>query len=238
MTLLSAKGIAGGYSPTVQIVKGIDISLDAGKILTIIGPNGAGKSTFLKLLCGALKPVAGEIWIDGKRVGSGPNQLANHGVVFVPQEDNIFPSLSVDENLSMGCYRNPKLFRARRADVVRRIPLLDSKRRATARSLSGGQRQLLAMGVALMAAPRILALDEPTAGLSPIAAADLFSLVTTLASGGVAIAMVEQNALEALRIADQAAVFVNGTKVREGAAAEIAGDPEVRRLFLGTRSTQ
>jgi branched-chain amino acid transport system ATP-binding protein/neutral amino acid transport system ATP-binding protein len=209
---------------------------DAGELVAIIGPNGAGKSTALKLAAGLLHTGSGQVTIGGRDVtGRNPQEVLAAGYVLVPQERNVFATMSIEENLAMGAYAAPGALKARREAVYARLPLLAERRKALAGTLSGGQRQLLAMGIALMAAPRVLALDEPTAGLSPVAAADLFVTIRGLAADGVAIMMVEQNAIEALAQADRAYVLVDGKVAREGAAAAIAADDDIRRLFLGGR---
>ena len=234
MDLLTAEGIVAGYSHADMVLKGVDFAVAAGEVACIIGPNGAGKSTLLKTIAGILKPSAGRIRFDGQDIGGlAPRRIAALGIAFVPQEQNVFPSLSVRENLEIGGYIDPGRTRERIAAMFERFPELAAKRRETARGLSGGQRQILAMAMALMVAPKLLLLDEPSAGLSPLAAERLFDTVRGIGRDGIAVAIVEQNAVEALAIADQAYILVNGGNSRIGPAATIAADPEVRRIFLG-----
>jgi branched-chain amino acid transport system ATP-binding protein len=234
MGVLSAAGIVAGYHAADEVLKGVGFEVASGEIACIIGPNGAGKSTLLKVIAGLLKPRAGGVTLDGRSIqGWQPREISALGVAFVPQEHNIFAALSVQENLEMGGFVDPRGTRARADRILARFPILAEKRRHAARTLSGGQRQILAMAMALMVEPIALLLDEPSAGLAPRAAEELFDTVVAIKREGVAIAMVEQNAHEALGIADQAYILVDGRNSRSGPAAELAADPEVRRLFLG-----
>lgn len=236
MSVLTIDAIVGGYAAADHVVKGVSLELREGELLTLIGPNGAGKSTLLKLAAGLLAPRQGRVMLDGRDVtAASPQSLIAQGLVMVPQEKNVFGALTVDENLAMGCLLQPRLTRQRREAVHARFPLLAERRRQLARTLSGGQRQLLAMGQALMAQPQVLFLDEPTAGLAPKAASEMFDTIVGIARSGVAVLMVEQNALEALLVSDRGCVLVDGRKEREGVARELAVDPAIRRLFLGGR---
>jgi branched-chain amino acid transport system ATP-binding protein/neutral amino acid transport system ATP-binding protein len=237
--LLAAEGIVGGYASAEQVVKGVTLAADAGELVTVIGPNGAGKSTALKLVAGLLRPSKGSVRIAGEDVaGHSPQSIARAGLGFVPQERNIFGSLTIAENLEMGCLFERRATRARMAEAYDRFPMLAEKRRIAARSLSGGQRQVLAVAMALMGRPRALLLDEPTAGLSPRAATELFGLIRGIATGGIAVLMVEQNALESLSVSDRAYVLVDGRNHLGGPARQVAEDPDIRRLFLGGRAHQ
>ena len=228
------RGVVAGYSSADMILKGVDLDLLPGEVVAIIGPNGAGKSTLLKAIAGLVRPSAGTILLHGAPIQGRPaREICAAGLAFVPQEANIFPTMSVRENLEMGGYVQPRRANARIAALFERFPMLAEKRRQAARTLSGGQRQILAMAMALMVEPPALLLDEPSAGLSPVAAEALFATIRQINAEGVAIAMVEQNALEALAIAARGTVLVDGRNVRSGGAAELAADPEVRRLFLG-----
>lgn len=233
--LLQVAGLVGGYGAADEILKGITVSLLPRRMAAIVGPNGAGKSTLLKAIAGLLKPKSGHVMLAGETLtGLPPRGVAARGVAFVPQEANVFPSLTVRENLEMGGYLEPRATVARRVEgLFTRFPILAEKRRRAARTLSGGQRQILAMGMALMVEPKLLLLDEPSAGLSPKAAESLFDGIAAIHREGTAILMVEQNALEALAIAEEGIVLVDGRVARTGLAAELAGDPDVRRLFLG-----
>ena len=234
--VLEIDAVVGGYVAADHVVKGVSLTLAPGELVSVIGPNGAGKSTLLKLVCGLLVPREGRVRLAGRDVtGATPQQLIGAGLVMVPQERNVFGSLSVDENLAMGCLLAPREFKTRRAAVHARFPLLAQRRRQLARTLSGGQRQLLALGQALMAEPKVLFLDEPTAGLAPKAASDLFDTIRALAGSGVGVVMVEQNALEAMLVSDRAVVMVDGRMKHEGPAPALARDPAIRRLFLGGR---
>lgn len=236
MTALIVDDLTGGYAAADHVVKGVSFGVAPGELVCVIGPNGAGKSTVLRLLTGLLRPRAGHVALDGQDLtGQAPRAVIEAGMVLVPQERNVFGTLSVEENLVMGCFLDPRRAKARMAAVMDRFPLLADRRRQAARTLSGGQRQILAMGQALMSEPRVLLLDEPTAGLSPKAATDLFALVRATAEAGVAVLMVEQNALQAMEISDRALVLVDGRNAHEGPALALARDPAIRRLFLGGR---
>jgi branched-chain amino acid transport system ATP-binding protein len=223
-----------GYSAADEVLKGVDFAVDAGEIVGVIGPNGAGKSTLFKAVAGLLAPGRGEIRLDGQPIGGRPaREVARLGIAYVPQEQNIFPTMSVRENLEMGGYVDSRESRRRIDTVFARFPLLAQKRRHAARTLSGGERQVLAMAMALMVAPKLLLLDEPSAGLAPIAAERLFESIAAVNREGVAVAMVEQNAGEALAVANRAYILVDGRNHRSGPAAELAADPDIRRIFLG-----
>jgi branched-chain amino acid transport system ATP-binding protein/neutral amino acid transport system ATP-binding protein len=234
MTLLRVAGVVAGYGRDDAILKGVDLALNDGEILAIIGPNGAGKSTLLKTVAGLLRPAEGAIYLRDTPIGGlAPRAISRLGVAFVPQEQNVFPTMSVRENLEMGGFIDPAATRQRIEAAFARFPLLAERRHRAARTLSGGQRQILAMAMALMVEPVLLLLDEPSAGLSPIAAEQLFATIIEIRRHGVAIAMVEQNASQALEIADRATLLVDGRVSRDGAAASLRADPEISRLFLG-----
>jgi branched-chain amino acid transport system ATP-binding protein/neutral amino acid transport system ATP-binding protein len=181
-----------------------------------------------------VKASAGAITLDGRALaGLPPREIARAGVAFVPQEANVFPSMTIRENLEMGGYVDPARTRARIDEAFVRFPLLAERRRSAARTLSGGQRQILAIAMALMVDPVLLMLDEPSAGLSPIAADQLFETIRDIQRDGVTIALVEQNALKALELADRAVIMVDGKAARSGDAREIAADPATRKAFLG-----
>ncbi|CAN5821950.1 ABC transporter ATP-binding protein [soil metagenome] len=237
MSLLEITGLRGGYAAADEIVKGADLRVAPGEIVALIGPNGAGKSTLLKLIAGLLRPSGGSVrFKDHEIAGLGASQISRLGLSFVPQERNVFGTMSVAENLEMGGFVDGARAKKRMAELYERFPMLTDKRRAAARTLSGGQRQILAMAIALMNAPDLLLLDEPTAGLSPRAAEELFGTIIALNQTGVAILMVEQNALEALSVSARAYVLVQGRPEREGRAAELASDPTVRDLCLGGKA--
>ncbi len=223
-----------GYGAADEILRGAALEVGPGELVAIIGPNGAGKSTLLKAVAGLLRLKSGAILFDGAPIhGLAARERARRGIAFVPQEANVFPAMTVRENLEIGGYLEPGAVAARAAGLLARFPMLGEKRRQAARTLSGGQRQVLAMAMALMVQPRLLLLDEPSAGLSPVAADALFDDIAAIHREGVAIAMVEQNAYEALMIADRGVVLVDGRAVRDGPARALAEAPEIRRLFLG-----
>jgi branched-chain amino acid transport system ATP-binding protein len=234
MGFLNVEGVLAGYTAADEILKGIDFALRPGEIVCVIGPNGAGKSTLLKAIAGLVTPSRGAITFKERSlVGLAPRDITRLGVAYVPQEQNVFPSMSVAENLEIGGYIAPAHIPARMGEVLARFPVLANKRRHAARTLSGGERQILAMAMALMVEPELLLLDEPSAGLAPAAAERLFEEVRAVNRDRVAIVLVEQNASEALVVADRAYILVDGRASRSGDARELAADPEIRRIFLG-----
>jgi branched-chain amino acid transport system ATP-binding protein/neutral amino acid transport system ATP-binding protein len=231
---LTVTDVVAGYGAADEVLKGVRLDVERGEIVSIIGPNGAGKSTLLKVIAGVLAPSRGDVQLGETSIaGRPPREISTLGVAFVPQERNVFPTLSVRENLEMGGYLDPRGARPRIEAIFTRFPLLAERRRHAARTLSGGQRQILAMAMALMVEPSLLLLDEPSAGLAPAAAERLFETITAINRDGVAIVMVEQNAREALAIAARGYILVDGRNSRSGAAATLAADPDVRRIFLG-----
>ncbi|MBM3569905.1 MAG: ABC transporter ATP-binding protein [Alphaproteobacteria bacterium] len=232
--MLAIESLTAGYGAHDEILKGVGLRADAGEMVALIGPNGAGKSTLLKAVVGIVAARAGAIRFDGQALaGLKPREISRRGIAFVPQEGNVFPSLSVEENLEIGGYVDRAARRGRIQAIYARLPMLAERRRQAAGTLSGGQRQTLAMGMALMVAPKMLLLDEPSAGLSPMAAGELFGLIKSLHRDGMTVVMVEQNALEALAVADRAYLLVDGRNARDGAARALAEDPEIRHAFLG-----
>jgi len=247
-TVMQLRGVVAGYGQQEPILQGIDLDIAAGHLTVLIGPNGAGKSTLLKTIAGVIHPSAGSIRLaagsiggvggvedaaPGELQGLAPRAVARLGVAFVPQESNVFDSMSVMENLEVAAWVERRHWRARAAVMLARFPVLAQNARRPPRQLSGGQRQTLAMAMGLMGNPRVLLLDEPSAGLSPAAAQLLFESIRTLRDEGMSIVMVEQHAVEALRIADDACVLVNGRVARAGPAGALADDPDIQRLFLG-----
>ncbi|MEO1105332.1 MAG: ABC transporter ATP-binding protein [Pseudomonadota bacterium] len=232
--VLDVRDIVVGYTKADTILQGVSMDAQAGEIVAILGPNGAGKSTLLKAVCGELTVRAGAILIGGTDVASlRPRAIAGHGVAYVPQEANVFPSMSVRENLEIGAYTSPDGVAQRIETLMERFPILREKRKDAARTLSGGQRQLLAMAIAMMVEPRLLLLDEPSAGLAPVAATQMFATIKEIAAGGVAVVLVEQNALDALDLAGRAYILSAGRNHVSGIADELAADPDIRRTFLG-----
>ena len=231
---LTADALVAGYGAADEILKGASVEVAPGRLVAVVGPNGAGKSTLLKALAGLLRLKSGTIRFEGADIAAlPPRARARAGIALVPQEANVFASMTVRENLEMGGFVAGAAAGARVASLLERFPMLAEKRRAAARTLSGGQRQVLAMAMALMVRPRLLLLDEPSAGLSPLAAEGLFADIVAIHREGAAILMVEQNAREALQIADEAVVLVDGRVARAGPARALLEDAEVRRLFLG-----
>jgi branched-chain amino acid transport system ATP-binding protein len=231
---LIVEGVVAGYSAADEVLKGVDLEVERGEIVSVIGPNGAGKSTLLKVIAGVLAPSRGHVRLgDASIEGRPAREISALGVAFVPQERNVFPTLSVRENLEMGGYLDPRGARSRIEAIFARFPLLAERRRHAARTLSGGQRQILAIAMALMVEPSLLLLDEPSAGLAPRAAERLFETIGAINRDGVAIVVVEQNALQALAIATRGYILVDGRNSRSGGAAALAADPDVRRIFLG-----
>jgi len=231
---LEVRNVFGGYSTADTILKGISVHAAPGEIVAILGPNGAGKSTLLKAIAGQLKVSGGTITLDAVSLkGLKPREIAGCGVAYVPQENNVFPAMTVRENLEIGGFLTPRETASRIKEIYSRFPMLAKKRRDAARTLSGGQRQVLAVAIALMVAPRVMLLDEPSAGLSPVATEELFTTIRGIRDSGVAVILVEQNALDALELAERAYILMAGQNHIDGQARELAADAEVRRAFLG-----
>jgi len=235
MPLVEFAGVEAGYGDTDRVLRGLSFTIDAGEFAVIVGPNGAGKSTALKALAGQLPIRGGEIRVDGEVVASARASRLHPRLAYVPQESNVFPSLTVRENLEMGGYVLRSALKARLARVIERFPLLAERQSARAKTLSGGQRQTLALAMALMVDPQVLLLDEPSAGLSPIATAAMFDVIRGLHASGITIVMVEQNALAALTIATRGLVLVLGEARLDAPAANVIANPDIHRLFLGGR---
>lgn len=233
MTTLIGENMTGGYGG-VDILLGCSISVSDGEIVVIVGPNGAGKSTAMKALFGMVSLRAGKVSIDGEDITAlSPQERVTRGMAFVPQTHNIFPSLTVTENLEMGAFLRRDDIRPTMEQVFELFPVLRDKCQQPAGELSGGQRQQLAVGRALMTRPKVLMLDEPTAGVSPIVMDELFDRIIEVARTGIAILMVEQNARQALEIADRGYVLVQGANRYTGSGQQLLAEPEVRRSFLG-----
>jgi branched-chain amino acid transport system ATP-binding protein len=225
--------VRGGYGGA-DILNGVDIAIEAHEIGVVVGPNGAGKSTTLKALFGLLTVSQGTILFDGDDITNrAPEALVRDGLSFVPQEFNVFPTLSVEENLEMGAFIRRDDFRHLIDKVYGFFPPLKDKRRQAAGELSGGQRQMVAMGRALMTEPRLLLLDEPTAGLSPRYMGEIFERIVEINAAGVGILMVEQNARQALALAHRGFVLAGGQNRFTGTGAELLADPDVAKSFLG-----
>ncbi len=230
---LIGEGMTGGYGGA-DILHGCTIAVEKGEIAVIVGPNGAGKSTAMKAVFGMLKLRQGHVKLAGEDITSlSPQDRVAKGMGFVPQTHNIFTSMTVEENLEMGAFIRTDDFSDTMAQVYDLFPILKQKRNQPAGELSGGQRQQVAVGRALMTQPKVLMLDEPTAGVSPIVMDELFDRIIEVARTGISILMVEQNARQALEIADKGYVLVQGANRFTDTGAALMADPEVRRSFLG-----
>jgi branched-chain amino acid transport system ATP-binding protein len=233
--LLIADDLVAGYTPEVNILNGVDIHVAEGELIGIIGPNGAGKSTLIKSLFGLLPVRSGQVLLRGEDItGLEAHELVAKGVGYVPQTRNVFPSLTVEENLQMGLYLRPKAFDQGFERIAELFPRLRERRKQRAGSMSGGERQMLAMGRALMMEPSVLFLDEPSAGLSPVAQDEVFDRVSDINEAGVSIVMVEQNARVCLQICDRGYVLDQGQNAYQGTGDELLNDPKVIELYLGT----
>lgn len=233
--LLIAESVVAGYLPGVDILRGVDLTLDDGELVGIIGPNGAGKSTLIKAIFGLVPVRDGFVTLRGRDISNlAAHTLVALGVGYVPQRVNVFPSLTVEDNLRMGLYLDPKAWDERLAAVVEIFPLLADRSDQRAGYLSGGERQMVAIGRALMMDPSVLLLDEPSAGLSPSNQDLVFERVRGIADSGVSIVMVEQNARRCLQIADRAYVLDQGRNAHTGPGRELLHDPKVIDLYLGT----
>jgi branched-chain amino acid transport system ATP-binding protein len=233
--VVEAHEVIAGYVPEVDILNGCSLTVGEHEFVGIIGPNGAGKSTLLKAVLGLVPVRSGTVSYDGAEItGRKPHELVARGVGFVPQTRNVFPSLSVRENLEMGCFLDSSLFVERFEYVISLFPRLAERADQRAGSLSGGERQMVAMGRALMLKPRVLLLDEPSAGLSPALQDQVFLQCRRINGTGVAILMVEQNARRCLQVCDRAYVLDQGRNAYTGTGRELAADPKVIELYLGT----
>ena len=234
MTYLKAVGLVGGYGSGPDILHGCNLEVDRGEIGVIVGPNGAGKSTAMKSLLGMLNLREGSVTLDGKDITHlAPQARIAEGIAFVPQTENVFTTMTVEENLEMGAFLRQDDYWDTIDQIYQLFPILKEKRYQYAGELSGGQRQQVAVGRAMMTKPSVIMLDEPTAGVSPIVMDELFDRILEVKATGVAVLMVEQNARQALEIADRGFVLVLGQNRYTGTGAELLADPEVRKSFLG-----
>ncbi|HXF69320.1 MAG TPA: ABC transporter ATP-binding protein [Thermoflexus sp.] len=238
---LKVEALRAAYGP-VQVLHGVSLQVGAGEIVTVIGANGAGKTTLLRAISGLLRPTAGRIWFDGQEItGWPPERIVALGLVQIPERRQLFASMSVEDNLYLGAYL--RLRRGERKAVeedLQRVyelfPRLKERRRQIAGTLSGGEQQMLAIGRGLMARPRMLLLDEPSLGLAPLLVQELFRVIRSLREQGLTVLLVEQNARQALRVADRAYVMETGRIVREGPAVELLEDPALQAAYLGGSS--
>ncbi len=233
--LIEAKEVVAGYLPGVNILNGCNLYANEGDLVGIIGPNGAGKSTLLKSLFGLVKVREGHVIFKGNEItNKRADELVQMGIGFVPQSNNVFPSLTIEENLQIGAFRSPEKYEERSEYVMGLFPTLAKRKSQKAGSLSGGERQMVAMARALMMEPSVLLLDEPSAGLSPALQDEVFILVRKINKTGVTVIIVEQNARRCLQIVDRGYVLDQGKNAYEGTGKSLAVDPKVIELYLGT----
>ena len=233
-TVIECNGIAAGYVKGLNILQGVDLIVNEKEIVSIIGPNGAGKSTLLKAIMGIINISGGRFFINGVEKTNTPTpQIVNEGVGYVPQVENVFPSLTIEENLEIGSWSVKDNIKQSISKIFDDFPMLKERQRDKAGNLSGGQRQILALARALVTSPSILLLDEPSAGLSPVAIKEVFEIVKEINSRGVAILLVEQNASRALNFSDRGYVLDQGRNAYQGKGQELLDDPRVVDLYLG-----
>lgn len=234
--VLEISGVTAGYVPDLPILHSVSLMAQQGQITLIIGPNGAGKSTLIKAIAGLIPVSAGRIAFEGQDVTHiRPDQLATHGIAYVPQTDNIFRSLTIRQNLDLALRRAGAEATTRRDQLLTQFPALADKQRDKAGTLSGGQRQFLAIAMALATAPRLILMDEPSAGLSPKATEEVLEHARKLTADGVSILLVEQNVSQAMKLADHCYILAEGRNQVDGPAAELMGDKVVGEIYLGGR---
>lgn len=235
MKLLSIKNLNSGYGD-IKIIKNLSLEINKGEVVSIVGANGAGKTTLLKTISGLLTPTSGEIWFEDQRIDNlPPHKITDLGIIHVPEGRRIFPFFTVYENLLIGSCL-PRTQKARKENlehVFQLLPRLAERKNQVGSTLSGGEQQMLAIGRALMGMPRVLMLDEPSLGLSPLLVQTVFELVSTIASEGITVLLVEQNVRQALKLSQRAYVLENGSISLEGSAEEISNNPAVKKAYLG-----
>lgn len=233
-TVIECNGIAAGYVKGLNILQGVDLIVNEKEIVSIIGPNGAGKSTLLKAIMGIINISGGRFFINGvEKTNTPTHQIVSEGVGYVPQVENVFPSLTIEENLEIGSWSVKDNIKQSISKIFDDFPMLKERQKDKAGNLSGGQRQILALARALVTSPSILLLDEPSAGLSPVAIKEVFEIVKDINSRGVAILLVEQNATRALNFSDRGYVLDQGRNAYQGKGQELLNDPRVVDLYLG-----
>jgi neutral amino acid transport system ATP-binding protein len=232
--ILEVENVFAGYIKDLDILQGVNMRVQAGELVTIIGPNGAGKSTLAKAVFGLLTPHTGRIMFHGEAIGGwSPDRIVQRGMGYVPQIANVFKSLTIDENLEMGAFIKNTPLQGLKREMYDRFPALTAKRSQLAGTLSGGERQQLAMAKALMLRPSLLILDEPSAALSPIMVSNVFAQIKQIQAEGTAILLVEQNAKQALQMSDRGYVLESGRDKYEGRGCDLLNDPKVGELYLG-----
>jgi branched-chain amino acid transport system ATP-binding protein len=232
--ILSITSLHAGYGAT-EILRGIDLAVAPGEIVAVLGSNGAGKSTLNRAISGVLRPSRGAIRFAGEQIERAkPSAIVSHGLIHVPEGRRIFPNMSVRDNLDLGCYARARARREQnRARVFGIFPRLKERQSQSAGTLSGGEQQMLAIGRGLMAEPKLLILDEPSLGLSPLLVEELFTLIRSINQQGIALLLVEQNVVQSLEVAQRAYVLDNGIIVLQGDAADVRNDPNLKRAYLG-----
>jgi branched-chain amino acid transport system ATP-binding protein len=232
--MLEVRGLHAGYG-ALRILRGIDMRIDAGEVVAVLGSNGVGKTTLNNALCGLIRPTQGEVRLEGESIaGAAPERIVGIGMVQVPEGRRVFPNLTVRENLELGSYRRGKPHRARNLErVLSWFPRLRERLAQLAGTLSGGEQQMLATGRGLMAEPRLLVLDEPSLGLSPLMVEDMFAMIRRIRGEGVTVLLVEQNVVQSLGVADRAYVLENGVFSLSGSAPELVNDPRLKQAYLG-----
>ena len=232
--ILECNGIAAGYVKGLNILQGVDLVVSEGEIVSIIGPNGAGKSTLLKAIMGLINVSAGRFYINGSDKTNLPtHKIVNQGIGYVPQVENVFPSLTIEENLEIGAWSLNKSRKSTIKKTLEDFPMLNERKKEKAGNLSGGQRQILALARSLVTSPKLLLLDEPSAGLSPVAINEVFTTIKEINDKGVSILLVEQNAKRALSFSNRGYVLDQGRNAYQGEGSDLLNDPRVVDLYLG-----